>query len=103
MHLFSSKTDTRSEIEREIQRISQALDQLKRDAARESDHRVDAIRRKMESLWDDAHVEEHSAQLRDSTLEAGRLARECVRQHPLTTLALAAGAVALIGFLATRH
>lgn len=103
MSFFSHKSTARSDIEREIHRLSDALDSLKREAARESDHRFDALRRKMESLWDGSHLEQHGAHLRDSAVDAGRLARDCARDHPVTTLALAAGAVALIGYLATRR
>jgi ElaB/YqjD/DUF883 family membrane-anchored ribosome-binding protein len=31
------------------------------------------------------------------------MAKECARQHPLATAALAAGAFALIGYLVTRR
>lgn len=103
MSIFTHKSETRRDIEKEIQRISHALDSLKRDAVRESDQRFDGFRRKLESLWDDSHLEAHGSHLRDSALDASRKARDCAREHPLTTLALAAGACALIGYLVTRR
>jgi len=48
--------------------------------------------------WD-----EHYADLSKRTREASRAARDCAKEHPLGTLALAAGAFALIGYLVTRR
>ena len=48
--------------------------------------------------WD-----EHYADISRRTREASRAARECAKEHPLGTLALAAGAFAVIGYLITRR
>ncbi|MCQ4286377.1 DUF883 domain-containing protein [Pseudomonas stutzeri] len=98
-----SKPTTRDEIEREIHNLMTALDELKHDASRGSRHRFDSLRSRAESLWHDADLDAHYRDLSKRSREASRLAKDCVREHPLSTLALAAGAVALIGYLATRR
>ncbi|CDZ95226.1 MULTISPECIES: DUF883 family protein [Pseudomonadaceae] len=103
MSRFSSKITTRDEIEREIHNLMNALDELKRDASRGSRHRFNDLRSRAESLWHDNHWDEHREALSRRSREATRMAGECARRHPLSTLALAAGAVALIGYLATRR
>ncbi|MBF6622048.1 MAG: DUF883 family protein, partial [Pseudomonas stutzeri] len=103
MSRFSSKTTTRDEIEREIHNLMSALDELKREAGRGSRHKLDDLRSRAESLWQDNHWDEHCQALSRRSREATRMASDCARKHPLSTLALAAGAVALIGYLATRR
>ncbi|QGZ29213.1 glycine zipper domain-containing protein [Stutzerimonas stutzeri] len=103
MSRFSHKPTTRAEIEREIQDLMTALDELKHDATRGSRHRFDALRARAESLWHDADWDAHCRDLSKRGRDASRLAKECVREHPLSTVALAAGAVALIGYLVTRR
>lgn len=98
-----SKPTTRDEIEREIHNLMTALDELKHDATRGSRHRFDSLRSRAESLWHDADWDAHYRDLSKRSREAGRLAKDCVREHPVSTLALAAGAVALIGYLVTRR
>ncbi|WAD25258.1 DUF883 domain-containing protein [Pseudomonadaceae bacterium T75] len=96
MSRFSSTPTTRNDIEREIQNLMSALDELKHEATRGSRHRLDDLRSRAESLWHDAELSRRGRQ-------ATRMATDCARKHPLSTLALAAGAVALIGYLATRR
>lgn len=103
MSRFSHKPTTRDEIEHEIQDLMTALDELKRDASRGSRHRFDSLRARAESLWNDASWDEHCRDLSRRSRDAGRMARDCAREHPLSTVALAAGAVALIGYLVTRR
>lgn len=103
MSRFSSKITTRDEIEREIHNLMSALDELKREAGRGSRHKLDDLRSRAESLWHDNHLDEHYHELSRRGREATRVASDCARAHPLSTLALAAGAVVLIGYLATRR
>ncbi|KJH85224.1 MULTISPECIES: glycine zipper domain-containing protein [Pseudomonadaceae] len=103
MSRFSRKPTTRDEIESEIHDLMTALDELKHDAARGSRHRFDSLRARAESLWHDADWDAHCRDLSKRGRDAGRMAKECVREHPLSTVALAAGAVALIGYLVTRR
>ena len=103
MSRFSHKPTTRDEIESEIQNLMAALDELKHDATRGSRHRFDSLRARAESLWNDANWDEHCRDLSKRSRNASRMAKECVREHPLSTVALAAGAVALIGYLVTRR
>jgi ElaB/YqjD/DUF883 family membrane-anchored ribosome-binding protein len=103
MSRFSRTPTTRDEIEREIHNLMSALDELKREATRESRGRFDSLRARAESLWHDADWDEHRHDLSLKGREASRMAKECVREHPLSTAALALGAVALIGYLATRR
>ncbi len=98
-----SKPTTRDEIEREIHNLMTALDELKHDATRGSRHRFDSLRSRAESLWQDTDWDAHYRDLSKRGREASRLAKDCVREHPVSTLALAAGAVALIGYLVTRR
>ncbi len=100
-HLMN-KSDRRH-IEREIHRLSAALDDLKHNVSHESQEGLDMIRRKAESLWNDANWDARGAQMMQSTRQAGRYARETAREHPLASLALAAGAVALIGYFLSRR
>ncbi|MGK9066387.1 DUF883 family protein [Stutzerimonas chloritidismutans] len=103
MSRFSRRPTTRDEIESEIQNLMAALDELKHDASRESRHRFNSLRARAESLWHDADLDGHREHLTRRGREAGRMARDCAREHPLSTLALAAGAVAMIGYLVTRR
>ncbi|WP_028241535.1 DUF883 family protein [Stutzerimonas azotifigens] len=103
MSRFTHKPTTREEVQSEIDHLMSALEDLRRDAARDSHHRLGLLKSRAESLWHDSHLDEHYADLSKKTVQAGRMASECVRQHPLTTVALAAGACALIGYLVTRR
>ena len=103
MSRFSHKPTTRDEIEREIHDLMAALDELKHDANRGARHRFDSLRARAESLWNDANWDEHCRDLSKRSRDAGRMAKDCAREHPLSTVALAAGAVALIGYLVTRR
>lgn len=103
MSRFSRTPTTRDEIEREIHNLMNALDELKRDATRETHSRFDSLRSRAESLWHDADWDEHRHELSQKGREASRMAKQCVREHPLSTAALALGAVALIGYLASRR
>ncbi|MBA1275687.1 DUF883 family protein [Stutzerimonas azotifigens] len=103
MSLFARKSTTREDIEHEIHSLMSALDELKHSANRDSRHRLASLRSRAESLWNDVHLDEHYADLSRKTREASRMAKDCAREHPLSTLALAAGACALIGYLVTRR
>ncbi|WP_407293974.1 glycine zipper domain-containing protein [Stutzerimonas zhaodongensis] len=103
MSRFSRKPTTRDEIENEIQNLMAALDDLKQDATRESRSRFNSLRARAESLWNDADLDTHRRDLTLRGREASRMAKDCAREHPLSTVALAAGAVALIGYLVTRR
>ena len=54
--MFSHKPTTREEVQREIDSLMRALDELKHDAARDSRHRLSALRSRAESLWHDQHL-----------------------------------------------
>jgi ElaB/YqjD/DUF883 family membrane-anchored ribosome-binding protein len=103
MSRFSRKPTTRDEIENEIHNLMTALDELKDDATRNSRHRFDSLRSRAESLWNDAEFDSHRRDLSRRSREASRMAKDCAREHPMSTVALAAGAVALIGYLVTRR
>ena len=103
MSRFSRKPTTRDEIENEIHNLMTALDELKDDASRRSRHRFDSLRSRVESLWNDSDFDSHRRDLSRRGRDASRMAKDCAREHPLSTVALAAGAVALIGYLVTRR
>ncbi len=103
MSRFSRKPTTRDEIESEIRNLMAALDDLKDDATRSSRNRFDSLLSRAESLWNDSDLDTHRRDLSKRGREASRMAKDCAREHPLSTVALAAGAVALIGYLVTRR
>ncbi|MBE7374015.1 DUF883 family protein [Pseudomonas lopnurensis] len=103
MSRFSHKPTTREEVQHEIDNLMRALDELRHDAAQDSRQHLGALRSRAESLWHDQHWDKHYADLSQRTREASRLARDCAREHPWGTVALAAGACALIGYLITRR
>lgn len=98
MTRFSSPAaHSREDILDELQRLQRALDQLKHDSLRGSHHGLDALRQRAESLWHNRHLGERYDDLAESTREAGRLARECARSHPLASAGMLVGVCALIG------
>lgn len=103
MSRFSRKPTTRDEIEIEIQNLMSALDELKQDATRESRRRFGFLRSRADSLLNDTDWDGHRQDLSRRGRDASRMAKDCARQHPLSTVALAAGAVALIGYLVSRR
>lgn len=103
MSRFSKTPTTRDDIEHEIQNLMSALDELRHKASSGSHRRLDDLRSRAESLWHDGNWDEHCHELSRRSREATRMASDCARKHPLSTLALAAGAVALIGYLVSRR
>jgi len=87
MSRFSRTPTTRDEIEREIQNLMAALDDLKDDASRESRNRFNALRSRAETLWNDNRLDEHCHDLSRRGRDAGRMAKDCAREHPLSTVA----------------
>lgn len=102
MSRFSSTT-TREDVEREIQTLMNALDELRREATRGSHKRLDSLRNRVESLWHDGGWDEQCQQLGRRSREATRMVGDCARRHPVGTALLAAGAVALVGYLVSRR
>ncbi len=97
---FGSHTaQSREDVLEEIQRLQQALDDLRHDSLHGSRRGLDTLRRRAESLWHGHHLNERYDDLSKSTREASRLARECVREHPVSSAALALGACVVIGCL----
>ncbi|QLF93760.1 DUF883 domain-containing protein [Pseudomonas sp. ABC1] len=103
MSLLSRKPTTRDEIEREIQNLTSALEELGHDAAHESRKHLDGLRSRLQSLWQEHNLDEHCAELSRKTRQVGRATKDCAREHPVATVALVAGAVALVGYLASRR
>lgn len=103
MSRFTRRSNPREDIQAEIERLMNALDDLKREASRDSRHRLQALGDRIGSLWHDSHIDDRYADLSRHTVKASRAAKECAREHPWTTVALAAGACALIGYLVTRR
>ncbi|MNJ55908.1 hypothetical protein D3C77_514270 [compost metagenome] len=99
VHFGSHAAQRREDVLEEIQRLQQALDDLRHDSLRGSRKGFDTLRRRAESLWHDQHLNERYDDLSKGTREVGRLARECVRKHPVSSAALAVGVCALIGCL----
>lgn len=92
-------------IQEEIREINQALDELRRTATRESRDHYDELKNRIETLWKGSreHLAGGYGELRRYTRSASRHASECVREHPVASIALGVGACALIGWLLTRR
>lgn len=91
-------------IEREIQQLNRALDDLKHSASRDTRENYDVLKQRAEKLWGDSrdHLGASYEDLSRMTLNAGRQARDCAREHPLGTLAIGLGVCAVIGWLIYR-
>lgn len=92
-------------IQAEIREINQALDELRRNATRDTRERYDVLKNRAEQLWEGSREQlaDGYEELRRHGLEVGRQARECARAHPVASIALGVGACALIGWLLTRR
>lgn len=103
MSLFNRKTATREELEDEVNRLMELLDENKQRVGKDVEHKLSNWRDQANSFvrdhdWDDQY-ERFSRQARDAHARA----RECVSDHPVATVALAAGAIALVGLLLSRR
>jgi len=92
-------------IQAEIREINQALDELRRNATRDTRERYDVLKQRAEQLWEGSRDQllDGYDEVRRHTLAVGRQASECVRAHPFASIALGVGACALIGWLLTRR
>ncbi len=96
-----NKSSSRHGLEQEIRQLSHALASLQERLAEESRHELDQVHHQARTLWREA--DDCGRQLASSGREAGRLACQTLRQHPITTLAVTAGAMAVLGYLASRR
>lgn len=95
----SHAAQSREDVLEEIQRLQQALDDLRHDSLHGTRKGFDTLRRRAESMWHDHHLNERYGDLSKNTREVSRLARECVREHPVSSAALVLGVCVVIGCL----
>lgn len=104
--MFTSRTaaNAQERIEHEIRTLSRALDELKHSASHDTRKNYDLLKHNAERLWSDSreHLGASYEDLSRLTLNAGRHARDCAREHPVTTLAVGLGVAAVIGWLLYR-
>lgn len=106
MHKLTDLAATsRADIEDEIHTLTRALEQLRKRAGHDSHEGLSRLcdragRLLHDSLegWEDTYGE-----LSRSSRELSRAASQRVRERPLTSVAIALGVVALIGWLASRR
>ncbi|HDZ55607.1 MAG TPA: DUF883 family protein [Pseudomonas xinjiangensis] len=102
MSLFANKT-TALKVDHDSHRLGAALRSLKKDAANETARQSHNLRNTMGSMLHSAHLDGRGAQVAASTRRAGRMVSQSTRTHPVVTLALAVGVIALAGYLLTRR
>lgn len=100
MSWFRNSAPTQSDVQAELARLRDALDELSRQQSR-SPHGWSALRSRAEALWQDHDW--HARDLLDSTRAAGRMAQDCARQHPLAGVALLVGIGVAIGCYVYSH
>jgi ElaB/YqjD/DUF883 family membrane-anchored ribosome-binding protein len=96
---------TREEIQDEIEHLISALADLKKGTVRDSRRNLDTLKSSFEhlleegrDLWSHAYPE-----LYGKGRKAGKAAKECVREHPLSTALIGLGAFALVGWLIAKR
>lgn len=104
--MFKSSTAAHAQdrIEQEIHTLNRALDELKQSASSDTRRNYDLLKHRAEKLWGDSreHLGASYEDISRMTLNAGRQARECAREHPVGTLAIGLGVCAVIGWLLYR-
>jgi ElaB/YqjD/DUF883 family membrane-anchored ribosome-binding protein len=106
MSFMSHRTPvTREEVQAEIDNLVTALRDLKNDTGHTAGKRFDGLKSRAEQIWEDSRslLDEHYPQLRKKGSKLSRDGVECVREHPLATLAIGVGAAALIGWWLSRR
>ena len=105
MSLFNRKTATREELENEVSRLMKLLelDEGKKRVEKEVEHTLTSWRDQARSFIHDHDWDDQYERLSRQARHARARARECVSEHPVTTIALAAGAIAVVGLLLSRR
>ncbi len=98
MSFLAHKSATRKEAEKQAHRFGGSVQDLSRTAARESEHYLHNLQKKVGSLMNDSHFDERRNQL----ARTGREASASIGRHPVATVLLAAGALAVVGYFLTR-
>lgn len=98
MSLLKQAMSARNEVEKDARQLSATVHNLTRKAARESEHGLASLQKKVGHLAQDAHLDQRRKQLTDSSREASRF----IGNHRMGTVLLAAGAIALVAYLIKR-
>lgn len=103
MSLFNRKTATREELENEVNRLMELLDENKQRVEKDVEHKLTSWRDQARSFIQDHDWDDQYDRLSRQARYARARARECASEHPVATVALAAGAIALVGLLLSRR
>lgn len=87
-----------NEAEREAHHLGSVARRFYHGAAKESGHRFHDLQKRAQHNMHDMHLGAHSNRASHSLQQAGQM----VRQHPVITLAIAAGTFALVAYCLTR-
>ncbi len=98
-----SKSLDRDEIGRQIEHLLSALEDLRDDASDESQKALRSLRGRAERLWHEHRLDDTYRDLYRRGRQAGLAARDCVREHPTSTVLLGVGVAALVGWLVWRR
>ena len=96
---FSNQVSAaRKEAEKEAHHLGSVARRMYKDAAKESSHSFNRLQKRARHTMHDMHLGGHGNRASHSLQHAGQM----VKQHPVVTLAIAAGAFALVAYFLTR-
>ena len=96
-------SESREDLLRNIDELRGALEKIKQGAAEESMDQLGGLRQRLEQVWDNMDLGERYSQLADRTKQAGRVVYDEAREHPMASVFVGLGLVALVGWLVTRR
>lgn len=88
----------RKEAEKEAHHLGSIARRFYNDAAKESSHGLNKLQKRARHTMHDMHLGEHGNRASHSLQQAGQM----VKHHPVVTLAIAAGAFALVAYFLTK-
>lgn len=88
----------RKEAEKEAHHLGSVARRFYKDAAKESSHGFNRLQKSARHSMHDMHLGNHGNRASHSLQQAGQL----VKQHPVVTLAIAAGVFALVAYCLTK-
>ncbi|WP_150304829.1 hypothetical protein [Pseudomonas saliphila] len=88
----------RKEAEKEAHHLGSVARRFYKDASKESSHGLNMLQKRARHTMHDMHLGDHGNRASHSLQQAGQM----VKQHPVVTLAIAAGAFALVAYFLTK-
>lgn len=88
----------RKEAEKEAVHLGSVARRMYKDATKESGHSLSRLQKRAQHTMHDMRLGGHGNRASHSLQQAGQM----VKQHPVVTLAIAAGAFALVAYFLTR-